>query len=241
MRTYLRLNLEHFHFNFGKYAKHLFSHFLVMSLIISAVVGNYAVKGIVNARFLPNSTDDAVLILDLPSPSPSVEPKVTPKATQTPNAPKPVQGGSANPLCKGITAPWTMVPDPSHEGEYVICNTVAEKMATTDELNVAQNNYRQNHGLNTLNIDSALCKVAGERAHEIAGNFSHDGFETAIDRNHISYSAVGENIASGPLTGVHFVEWAWDRSPGHKANMLGDWSRGCGGVYSRFAVFIFAK
>ena len=148
---------------------------------------------------------------------------------------------SANPLCKGIVDPWTLVPDPSHEGEYVICNVVPEKMTTVGELNSAQNEYRRDQGLNTLGIDAALCTVASQRAKDISTNFSHDGFEAAIDRNGVNRSAIGENIASGPLSGVHFVQWAWDRSPGHRENMLRDWSVGCGGVYGKFAVFIFAK
>lgn len=134
------------------------------------------------------------------------------------------------------------MPNPSHEeGQYIICNTVSETMSTVEELNKAQNQYRRDHDLNTLSINDDLCKVADQRAKEIAGNFSHEGFEVAIDRNNIQKSAVGENIASGPLSGAHFVEWSWDKSPGHRENMLRGWSDGCGGVYDRFAVFIFAK
>ena len=146
-----------------------------------------------------------------------------------------------NRLGRGFDDFWVLVPDPAHDGEYVICNVVPEKMTTVDELNAAQNEYRRDQGLNTLGIEAALCTVAEQRAKEISTNFSHDGFEAAIDRNGVNRSAVGENIASGPLSGVHFVQWAWDRSPGHRENMLRDWNAGCGGVYGKFAVFIFAK
>lgn len=144
-------------------------------------------------------------------------------------------------VCAGVKEPWKMVPNPEHEGLYSICNTKTEKMSTVDELNTAQNNYRVANGVNAVSIDSTLCQVAGQRAEEIATSFSHDGFESAIERNSIPYSSVGENIASGPLSGVRFVEWSWDRSLGHRENMLRDWTRGCGGVYARYAVFIFAK
>ena len=60
-----------------------------------------------------------------------------------------------------------------------------------------------------------------------------------VDKN--SASQARKNIASGPLTAVQFVEWSWDKSPGHRTNMLSDWNEGCGGVFDRFAVFIFAK
>jgi len=171
--------------------------------------------------------------------------------SQKPESPKPklpgkpqtqiVQSKNSNPLCNGVTELWKLVPDPEKEGQYIICNTEkSNQMATADELNSALNNYRVSHGLNALRIDGTLCAIAGERAREISQNFSHDGFEAAVERHNLEKSA-GENIASGPLTAVQFVEWSWDKSAGHRANMLSDWTEGCGGVFDRFAVFIFAK
>jgi len=152
-----------------------------------------------------------------------------------------VQNKSNHPLCKGVTEPWKLVPDPEKEGQFIICNSqTGNQMGTASELNVALNNYRVAHQLNALTIDNTLCSIAAERAVEISQNFSHDGFEAAVERHNLQKSA-GENIASGPLTAVQFVEWSWDKSPGHKANMLSDWNEGCGGVFDRFAVFIFAE
>jgi len=146
-----------------------------------------------------------------------------------------------SPLCKGVTESWKLVPDPEKEGQFIICNSqTGNKMANADELNSALNNYRVAHGLNALKIDGTLCAIAGERAREISQNFSHDGFEAAAERHNLQKSA-GENIVSGPLTAVQFVEWSWDKSPGHRANMLSDWNEGCGGVFDRFAVYVFAK
>lgn len=152
-----------------------------------------------------------------------------------------VDSVQVNSLCDGIAEKWKLVPNPEVSGQYIICNSDSGEMASVSELNSAQNNYRVTHGLNALSINGDLCKIAGERAVEVAGNFSHSGFEAAVDRSGIERSSVGENIASGPLTAVQFVEWSWDKSPGHRANMLGDWVEGCGGVHDRFAVFIFAK
>lgn len=152
-----------------------------------------------------------------------------------------IQRNTSHPLCKGVTEPWQLVPDPQKEGQFIICNSeTGNKMATADELNTAMNNYRSAHGLGMLTNDATLCAIAAERAREISANFSHDGFEEAVTRHNLQKSA-GENIASGPLTAVQFVEWSWDKSPGHRQNMLSDWSEGCGGVFDRFAVFIFAK
>lgn len=173
----------------------------------------------------------------IPTPSPRFAKPVNRQLSGT-NQPKILKG---SPLCKGVIDPWTLVPDPKHKGQFVICNPTTEKMTIVDELNTAVNNYRKTQGLNPLNIDQTLCAIASQRATEIAVDFSHDGFEQAIERSGLELNAAGENIASGPLSGVRFVEWSWDKSPGHRTNMLRDWLEGCGGVYDRFAVFIFAK
>ena len=168
--------------------------------------------------------------------SPSPKPKL-PGKPQT----QIVQNKSNHPLCKGVTEPWKLVSDPEKEGQFIICNSqTGSQMGTASELNAALNNYRVVHQLNALIIDNTLCSIAAERAVEISQNFSHDGFEAAVERHNLQKSA-GENLASGPLGAVQFVEWSWDKSPGHKANMLSDWNEGCAGVFDRFAVFIFAK
>lgn len=215
----------------------------LLSLVILLFVLSFFVKNLNLIKSLPLFWEKPVLI--------STEPQAVGLVSPAPNVIKPkisvpvqkqVIAKSGNPLCVGITEPWKLVPDPSHEGLYVICNTTNEQMATVSELNSAQNAYRVSHGLNTLTINDGLCKIAATRAKEISTNFSHDGFESAVERSGITdKSAFGENIASGPLSAVHFIEWSWDKSPGHQANMLGDWSDGCAGVYDRYTVFIFAK
>lgn len=215
---------------------------IFFSFILAAVVSSTLTKAS-NVSKLSAPIAEAPLITKV-EPSPDVS--SIPRAKKPSQTPAPVSGKriavkSSNPLCRDVKEYWVLVPDPSHEGQYVICNTVAERMTTVDELNQAQNDYRREHNLNTLNINQDLCAVAAERAKDISTNFSHDGFEAAVERHSINKSSVGENIASGPLLGIHFVQWAWDKSPGHRENMLRDWTEGCGGVYDRFAVFIFAK
>src|SRR3989344_4827153 len=199
----------------------------------------------------PPISEESVLELPIIIPTPAPSPIPSPSApvaktkdvildTQHQPAVK-VASKNLSGLCSGVVEEWKLVPNPEVEGQYVICNSTTGQMATASELNTAQNNYRVNNGLNSLSINGELCTIATERAREVADNFSHDGFEAAINRHNLQKSAVGENIASGPLTAVQFVEWSWDKSPGHRENMLGDWNEGCAGVYDRFAVFIFAK
>ena len=204
--------------------------FVAFALTFLAVTLDFKIKREVSGRQTENIASQEE---DSPQ-SPSPKPKL-PGKPQTQFVQK-----SGHPLCEGITEPWKLVPDPEKEGQYIICNSqTGSQMATADELNSVLNNYRVAHGLNALRIDGTLCAIAGERVREISTNFSHDGFEAAVERHGLQKSA-GENIASGPLTAVQFVEWSWDKSPGHKANMLAGWNEGCGGVFDRFAVYIFA-
>lgn len=195
----------------------------------------------------PKVKDEAVIEVSLPSPKVESVEEVKPQPKESVEIKADVgkqvvvKSKKSSGLCTGVTESWKLVSNPEVEGQYIICNSENGQMSTASELNSAQNNYRVSHGLNALSINSDICNIASERAKEVADNFSHDSFEAAIDRSGIQKSAVGENIASGPLTASQFVEWSWDKSLGHRANMLGDWTEGCGGVYDRYAVFIFAK
>ena len=139
----------------------------------------------------------------------------------------------------GLTA------DPNHPGQYAMPNAPDEKMSTTDELNQAVNIYRRAHGLNELSIDSRLCEVANRRSIEIASDFSHEGFNAFMKAGggweNTGFRTLGENLWSGSFSGVHIVEYGWDKSPGHQANLLRDWRAGCGGVNGINVAFIFGK
>lgn len=130
------------------------------------------------------------------------------------------------------------------EGFFVLKNTPSENMTTRDELNDAVNQYRITHGLNELYIDPQLCDIAYQRAQEASQDFSHQRFSEHVDAGDYDYTGfnrIGENLWSGSFSGVHIVEFGWDRSPGHQANLQGEWSRGCGGIYDVAVAFIFAR
>ena len=88
------------------------------------------------------------------------------------------------------------------------------------------NNERQNQGLPPLTWNSALASDAAVRAQEIAVVFSHtrpDGSEWwTVDPDRM----YGENLASGQSTAQEAFN-SWMASPGHRANILGDYSS-CG-------------
>ena len=85
---------------------------------------------------------------------------------------------------------------------------------------------RQKAGLPTLKMDSAISNVARAKSKDMAVNnyFAHQSptYGSAGDMLRqfgISWSAWGENIASGQRT-PEIVVNAWMNSPGHRANIL---------------------
>lgn len=85
---------------------------------------------------------------------------------------------------------------------------------------------RQKNGLNALSLDSAISNVARTKSKDMADNnyFAHNSptYGSAgnmLKQFGISYTAWGENIASGQDTPQEVVN-AWMNSEGHRANIL---------------------
>jgi len=157
--------------------------------------------------------------------------------------PPPPQPSSSPPSPSGPKYQLEADPD-GQEGFYIMKNTGFETMATVTELNQAVNNYRYDHHLSALYIDPQLCDIATSRSQEIHTQFSHDAFAAHVsagDYNYVGFSSIGENLWQGSFSAVHIVEFGWDRSPGHQANLKGDWTRGCAGIFDTNAVFVFAR
>lgn len=92
------------------------------------------------------------------------------------------------------------------------------------------NAKRKDSGLAPLQYDATLCKVATYRCIEIIDNdmFSHtrpDGTPcyTLFDAYGVVYCAAGENLAAGQRSPEEVVT-DWINSPGHRANILGDYT-----------------
>ena len=140
---------------------------------------------------------------------------------------------------------YQLIPCPDGtQGCYTIPNAPSESMTSAEELNAATDQYRQAHGFTKLYIDPQLCEIAAQRAREIGNSFSHNGFNQHIqngDYDYTGFTSIAENLWQGSFSGVHIVEYGWDKSEGHRANLQGDWSRGCGRVNGPNAVFIFVR
>ena len=92
------------------------------------------------------------------------------------------------------------------------------------------NAYRQQNGLNALGISSNLNREATWMVNDLATNnyFSHtdslgrSGYQRALDCGYPS--GAGENLAAGTSWSTAQAAFdAWKASPGHNANMLGQY------------------
>lgn len=99
----------------------------------------------------------------------------------------------------------------------------------TDVLDLV-NQRRANNGLLPLSLNNALNDAALRHANDMTANnfFDHTGSDCSTPAQRISdagylWSRAGENIASG-FTSPSAVVDAWWASPGHKANILGDYT-----------------
>lgn len=88
---------------------------------------------------------------------------------------------------------------------------------------------RAKYNLAPLTMDKALSAAAQIRAQEANSKFSHTrpndkSCFTVLAEQGISYRAAGENIAKGQQSPAQVVQ-AWMDSPGHRANILGDYTK----------------
>ena len=96
--------------------------------------------------------------------------------------------------------------------------------AVIDEVVRLTNEERAKEGLPALAVSDLATQAAGVRAKELKQLFDHTrpngkSCFTALDEAKVSYTAAGENIATGYSAPASVVS-AWMNSPGHRANIL---------------------
>jgi uncharacterized protein YkwD len=101
------------------------------------------------------------------------------------------------------------------------------------------NGYRVLHGKKPLNEEATLCEAAQIRAEAASVNFSHDGFEETMKI--IAFDGVAENLWQGEPFDLNIMIQSWENSSGHRENMLGDWTSGCGRHSENTVAFIFLR
>lgn len=148
---------------------------------------------------------------------------VVPK-TEAPKTEAPVdKNEQQKPSENNNTTTGKPVDQPSNNEQNSNLNDVS---AVEKEVVRLVNVERQKNGLNPLELDAELSKVARLKSQDMAtkGYFSHTSptYGSPFDMMKqfgIKYSAAGENIAMGQPTAEAVVK-AWMNSEGHRANIL---------------------
>lgn len=102
------------------------------------------------------------------------------------------------------------------------------RMATAQEILIALNTYRQQHGVNSLAWDDRLANYASSRAQYFTsiGNLDdHVGFEQYANNEgnlkQLGFWWVGENSSYGyRLEATHLIEWVYAGDKPHNDNQL---------------------
>lgn len=101
-------------------------------------------------------------------------------------------------------------------------------MATANEILIALNDYRNNHGSQKLIMDSKLNVYAQSRAEFFNSNKDldgHKGFNDYLNNqdgfNKLGFNWLGENASYGyKLNGIHLIEWVYGGDQPHDKNQL---------------------
>jgi hypothetical protein len=101
------------------------------------------------------------------------------------------------------------------------------------------NTYRTEMGKSLIKTNQVLCGVAETRLEDIKANFGHEKFNDRVSG--ISFEQIGENLWQGTSGDNQTVVESWKQSPGHQANLVGEWSNGCGVSSGGFVVFMFMR
>lgn len=92
------------------------------------------------------------------------------------------------------------------------------------------NKFRSSKGLPPLQLDTFMSGLARDHSEHMAQRsipFGHEGFEkrvAAISKQNGPVSASAENVANGQQSAEEVVD-TWIKSPPHRKNMLGNYTR----------------
>ncbi|CAL1517589.1 CAP domain-containing protein [Chitinophaga sp. MM2321] len=91
------------------------------------------------------------------------------------------------------------------------------------------NKFRHSKGLKPLQLDETISQQARRHSRDMASGrtgFGHEGFEdrvAVVTKKMGRVGAAAENVAYGTLDAEAVVN-GWIKSPGHRRNMLGDYT-----------------
>jgi uncharacterized protein YkwD len=98
-----------------------------------------------------------------------------------------------------------------------------------DQILYYTNKFRQSKGLKPLQLDATISQQARRHSRDMASGstgFGHEGFEdrvASVSKKMGRVASAAENVAYGTLDAEAVVN-GWIKSPGHRKNMLGDYT-----------------
>ncbi|MCC5641980.1 CAP domain-containing protein [Nostoc sp. CHAB 5824] len=145
---------------------------------------------------------------------------------------------SSGAIATSVTNP-TLTPKSSH----VLSDTVQIAQSSNNTAALKQsifnqiNNYRVSQGLAKLTSNSAIDNQARIHSQDMANGtapFGHTGFSQRVKAVGIPYSLAGENVAynQGYSDPAKIAVQGWLKSPGHLANIRGNFNKTGIGVVS---------
>ncbi|RCJ15860.1 alkaline-shock protein [Nostoc sp. ATCC 43529] len=137
---------------------------------------------------------------------------------------------SSGAIATSVTEP-NLIPMSSH----ISSDTVKIAQSTINTAAIEQsvftqiNNYRASKGLTKLTRNSAIDNQARIHSQNMASGkvaFGHTGFQDRLKAIGISYTAAGENVAynQGSTDPATQAVQGWLKSPGHLANIVGNYN-----------------
>lgn len=203
------------------------------------------------------NSDEEIVIIHTATPTNTARfPVATPQVQIECVGPDGVHFMATQKDCDGLSAFWknpNVTPTPTSnawdrwaEGRVTWLQIPADDhMSSDEELFIALNAYRRAQSIAEIAWNDVLCRIARERVADqvtLGRLDDHAGFPSRAQSQR-EFRIVSEVLFGGtqPVSGVHIVEYGWDRSlTGHREAIQDrTMTHGCGAVSGYFAVFVF--
>ena len=132
------------------------------------------------------------------------------------------EAGSGDGVVRARTGRDSAPPPPSAGGSH--------EVGLADAVHSRINDYRESQGLDELDLDEDLSRIAGEHSRRMANGdvqLGHAGFgdRARAVRRETAYSSLAENVGYnlGYADPAENAVEGWLRSPEHLANVMGDY------------------
>merc|ERR1712093_902716 len=132
------------------------------------------------------------------------------------------------------------------------CPAAPKKQQLGREMLKLTNEFRKSEGLGALDWHVGMLTPANEHSRNMGDGkvkFGHGGFQQRCEAFTFAHSGAGENVAmvpNGHRDVAKVTVDGWINSPGHRENLLGDWTYCTIGVYQNakgawYSTQLFAK